>query len=257
MVTAFIIVTIILFIIGLILLLANKPAFKKRSLKTRGEIGEDIVASILGETVEGEKYIINDLLFETSEGHSCQIDHIAINKYGIYVIETKNYSGCIFGKEEMREWKQILGNEINYFYNPVKQNSTHVYNLSRRLGIKNVFKNVVIFMPTADISCVESDCVFYPDALTRILSPRSPAVLSGGQMERCYKILNHIKTHPTLDMREHVENINRMQEAIKTGICPRCGGKLVLRTGEYGEFYGCSNYPKCKFTKEIESEEIG
>lgn len=31
--------------------------------------------------------------------------------------------------------------------------------------------------------------------------------------------------------------------------CPSCGGTLVLRKGKYGEFYGCSNYPKCKFTR--------
>lgn len=31
-------------------------------------------------------------------------------------------------------------------------------------------------------------------------------------------------------------------------ICPRCGGSLVKRTGKFGEFYGCSNYPKCDYT---------
>ncbi|MCQ2264293.1 MAG: topoisomerase DNA-binding C4 zinc finger domain-containing protein [Bacteroidales bacterium] len=30
--------------------------------------------------------------------------------------------------------------------------------------------------------------------------------------------------------------------------CPKCGGNLVLRTGRYGQFHGCSNYPNCKFT---------
>lgn len=34
--------------------------------------------------------------------------------------------------------------------------------------------------------------------------------------------------------------------------CPKCGGKLILRTGEYGQFYGCSNYPRCRFIKQIE-----
>ena len=36
--------------------------------------------------------------------------------------------------------------------------------------------------------------------------------------------------------------------SIKQGICPQCGGQLVLRQGRYGSFYGCDNYPKCKFT---------
>ena len=31
--------------------------------------------------------------------------------------------------------------------------------------------------------------------------------------------------------------------------CPNCGGELIKRTGKYGEFYGCRNFPKCKYTK--------
>ena len=31
--------------------------------------------------------------------------------------------------------------------------------------------------------------------------------------------------------------------------CPKCGGRLVLRSGQYGKFMGCSNYPDCKYTK--------
>lgn len=33
--------------------------------------------------------------------------------------------------------------------------------------------------------------------------------------------------------------------------CTQCGGGLVKRTGKYGEFLGCSNYPKCKYTKKL------
>ncbi|MEE0651535.1 MAG: topoisomerase DNA-binding C4 zinc finger domain-containing protein [Segatella copri] len=35
---------------------------------------------------------------------------------------------------------------------------------------------------------------------------------------------------------------------MRQGVCPQCGGQLVLRNGRYGFFYGCSNFPKCKFT---------
>lgn len=36
--------------------------------------------------------------------------------------------------------------------------------------------------------------------------------------------------------------------------CPECGGWLVLRDGQYGEFYGCSNYPDCAHTEETEDD---
>lgn len=37
-----------------------------------------------------------------------------------------------------------------------------------------------------------------------------------------------------------------VEENVK--VCPKCGGKLVERKGQYGEFYGCSNFPKCRYT---------
>ena len=53
---------------------------------------------------------------------------------------------------------------------------------------------------------------------------------------------------------------NEMQEAkakLETMVCKRCGAPLVLRTAKKGDkagnqFYGCSNYPKCRFIKNIE-----
>lgn len=41
----------------------------------------------------------------------------------------------------------------------------------------------------------------------------------------------------------------------KTGeICPECGSELVIRSGKYGEFVACSNYPTCKYIKKEEKE---
>ena len=47
------------------------------------------------------------------------------------------------------------------------------------------------------------------------------------------------------------ENIREQEKALKEGKCPRCGGELRLRNGKFGAFYGCSNYPKCKYTHNV------
>ncbi|MBO7525880.1 MAG: topoisomerase DNA-binding C4 zinc finger domain-containing protein [Clostridia bacterium] len=51
--------------------------------------------------------------------------------------------------------------------------------------------------------------------------------------------------------KQHVKTVKfnkaRRDTAVANGKCPRCGGDLVLRKGKYGHFYGCSNYPTCKF----------
>ena len=38
-------------------------------------------------------------------------------------------------------------------------------------------------------------------------------------------------------------------------VCPDCGSPLVVRSGKYGEFVACSNYPTCKYIKKEKKEE--
>lgn len=47
------------------------------------------------------------------------------------------------------------------------------------------------------------------------------------------------------------EELGKLQCNIEVEVCPRCGGELKKRNGRFGEFYGCSNFPKCRFTKNI------
>lgn len=227
---------------------------KRHSPEAKGKRGENMVAQILGETIIGEQYVVNDLLFEPESGKSCQIDHIFINKYGIWVIETKNYSGNIYGEEKQREWTQVLafGNTKNKLYNPIKQNATHIYYLSRYLNVKNIFHNIVVFLSGADISNVTADNVYSISGLSAIKSKKTDIDLTIEEMESFYNKLMELKSSTSISKEDHIENIHKMQSAIRQGICPRCNGKLVLRNGQNGQFYGCSNYPNCKFTKNIE-----
>lgn len=73
--------------------------------------------------------------------------------------------------------------------------------------------------------------------------------LSVEEMDKIYYKLMSANGHITKE--EHVQNIRQTQANINKRICPRCGGELVFRNGKNGPFYGCSNYPKCKFTKNI------
>ena len=45
------------------------------------------------------------------------------------------------------------------------------------------------------------------------------------------------------------EALARCQDQTPSLRCPVCGGKLVLRKGRYGAFYGCSNFPECRYTR--------
>jgi len=93
---------------------------------------------------------------------------------------------------------------------------------------------------------IEANNVIPLSSLRRALC-QGESVLSVKQMEIAYKTLLLNKTD--ISIREHIHNVREQQRNLKRGICPRCGGQLVLRNGKYGEFWGCSNYPKCKFIK--------
>lgn len=57
-------------------------------------------------------------------------------------------------------------------------------------------------------------------------------------------------------LREHINEIREVkvdkQQKLTSGICPKCGSELILRNGKYGKFYGCSGYPKCRFTAPVD-----
>lgn len=102
----------------------------------KGQAGENKVARIL-QKLPTEKYkIVNDILIKNSHG-TTQIDHVVLSEYGVFVIETKNYSGWIYGGEYSEEWtKNVYGNKYQ-FRNPLKQNYAHIKALMDILEIKS------------------------------------------------------------------------------------------------------------------------
>ena len=225
----------------------------KRDAETIGKIGEMEVAYVLGTSVAGLQYLLNNVIIEYGEDRSSQIDHIFINKNGVWVIETKSYAGLITGHENDVKWKQYLagGNSVNEVVNPIKQNKTHVYRVLQALKMKVPVKSLVVFT-RADKLDVKADNVIEISALKRTVWAKSDRELSKEEMEKVYNKLLLIQRSVTTSDEKHVENVKKMQRDIDMGICPRCGGLLVVKNGRYGEFYGCKNYPKCRFIKKID-----
>lgn len=237
---------LIIISIILIVILAAFAAYLGKP-ENRGKRGENKVRRIIGETIKNEQYVINDLIV-SNDGKTSQIDHIVINSRGVFVVETKNYSGEIYGSENQHEWTQVLayGKVKNKLYNPLKQNATHVYNVKKIIG-KLPIHSLVVFVQNNTYHINANNVIPLSALKSNLLS--GEAVLTVEQMEKAYNLLLASKTE--ISTKEHIGNIRTQQENIEHGICPRCGGKLVLRNGMYGEFWGCSNYPKCKFIKKV------
>ena len=107
----------------------------------QGRFGEMKVASIFHPSFFGQEgqIIINDIRL-TDGVNKYQIDHVVLLPYGIFVIETKNISGVIKGKEEDEQWK----NHNGIFINPIKQNEFHVQVLENYLHIAGLHSVIVM-----------------------------------------------------------------------------------------------------------------
>ena len=244
-------VIMVLLIIGLIISILGKyDVFHKPTNEEIGEYGENYVSQFLSNIQDS--VVFNDvILLDSKTKKSSQIDHVVVRPNGIFVIETKNYAGRIYGNDNQREWTQVLayGEIKNRFYNPIKQNATHIYFLAKALKLYDIYVSVIVFpraelyVQTAAHICSEKY------SLLRLLNSETGILLTAEQIQIISARLTEIKDNPQITKEEHVQKVLETQYGIANNICPRCGKTLVLRNGKNGQFYGCSGYPDCRFTK--------
>ena len=128
--------------------------------RIKGYIGEKNVSLHLSGLPSDKYILLNNIMLDTDHGLT-QIDHIVLSVYGIFVIETKNYSGWITGSENSDKWtKNMYGTKYS-FRNPIKQNYGHIMGLMQTLNIgdKNCFIPVVVFSNSAELKTNTSSLV--------------------------------------------------------------------------------------------------
>lgn len=135
--------SVIFILLGLLILLKllSLPAVK-------GWIGEKLVVRGLSKKLDQAVYRhFHDLYLPRPDGQgTTQIDHVVASPFGIFVIETKNYRGWIFGSEKQRDWTQQIYRKKSRFQNPLHQNQLHVRALAQFLGLpEERFLPVVYF----------------------------------------------------------------------------------------------------------------
>ncbi len=225
--------------------------------KIKGVKGEYSVRKRLRKLNKKEYRIFNDVYLRIN-GRSTQIDHLIISVYGIFVIETKNYKGWIHGGENSEYWTQSLYKKKTKIINPVRQNWAHINFLKNILSDYKYIKyhSIIVFAGRAKLKNVYSKIpVVYKHKLLKTIKQEKTPYLS---FEDIDVISNKIREFIVTDKKRKIEhkryvkrNIKRRKKNLNSLVCPYCGGNLVIRKGKYGRFYGCSNYPKCKFSKKL------
>jgi hypothetical protein len=225
--------------------------YRLNRAKILGGIGESRVSSKLQWLPDGYHQL--DDVYLVFGNRYAQIDHVIVSRYGIFVIETKNYSGWIFGSDSSEYWTQNLYGEKYELYNPLKQNESHIKTLQSLLKIPyDKFISIVVFTGDATLKFRSQGIVIKRSELNRTILSYETPILSEDQVRSISEMIARLSSNNADLRKRHIQRVKEGREIKKTllssGICPRCRGKLILRKGKFGSFYGCSNFPQCRYT---------
>jgi hypothetical protein len=268
---------------------------------------------------DGAKFLFN-IYIPKENGETSEIDVLMICPHGIFVFESKNYSGWIFGSEGQKNWYQTLPagrgrNHKEHFYNPVMQNQSHIKHLTAFLKEPFPLRSIIVFSDRCTLKNVQIKSrnikvinrYRVASVVDEICKQTPAALLTESSITAVYDKLYPL-TQVSNDIKaQHVNNIRRaagkkvilrpqepeeqpadtqtesqtqssaesapctvpinntVQQTLPDNtppenaailICPRCHTPLVLRTASRGanaghKFYGCSNYPKCRYIQNI------
>lgn len=218
----------------------------------KGLVGETAVKLVAKLRLPDDIYHpIHNVTLPTPDG-TTQIDHVFVSRFGIFVIETKNMKGWIFGAEHQAQWTQKIFKKSFRFQNPLRQNYKHVKTLESLLEVSaDTVHSVIVFTGESTFKTPMPDNVRRGVGyISYIKSFRTP-VFSEREVQ---KIVAHIQTdrlEPSrATNRRHVQQLkSRATETVERQ-CPKCGSAMVLRTAKRGaragnQFWGCSASPKC------------
>ncbi len=224
----------------------------------KGLVGEALVKFAARLRLPSDTYhAIHNVTLPTPDG-TTQIDHIFVSRFGVFVVETKNMKGWIFGGENQAQWTQKIFKRTFKFQNPLRQNYKHQKALEAVLDVPSeVIHSVVVFagdstfkspMPAnvtrggGYITYIKS---FHETVLTEPEVQDVVGQIQAGRLEATRK------TH-----RQHVQQLKSRSDTTAERKCPKCGSPMVLRTAKRGasagkQFWGCSAFPKCRVMQNV------
>ncbi len=131
-------------------------------------------------------HILNHVTLRLPDG-TTQIDHILVSRFGVFVIETKDYSGWIFASATHKHWTQVLYKQKHTFQNPLHQNFRHVVAVRQLLDFlpPDSIKPVVVFTGDAEFKTDVPAGVFTVDELIRHIHCASVPVMSLNRLQFC------------------------------------------------------------------------
>lgn len=168
---------------------------------------------------DGGKFLFNCYL-PKDDGTTSETDVLLIHSTGIFAVESKNYSGWIFGNEKSRMWTQTLpngrGRSIKeHFYNPIMQNKAHIKWLRKQVGERIPIYSIIAFsdrcklkditVESQDVKVIKRQAI---SGTVKYLGNQSLLALSKMDIERVYEMLYPYTQVTEYQKQQHIENIH-------------------------------------------------
>lgn len=174
----------------------------------RGYLGEKQVRNQLSSLPSEQYKPIYNVMLRTEKGDTTQIDHIVLSIYGIFVIETKNYSGLITGTENAAKWTEHMYKKKYPFQNPIRQNYGHIKALENLLGLeKDNFISIITFTEQAKLSVKTITPVVYVPKLTKIIKSYTEVKITLEQLETLENTIHSANIDSIETRKEHIKSV--------------------------------------------------
>lgn len=230
-----------------------------RSAWFKGMIGEAMVNLAAHLFLDKNVYYrIKNVILPAEDG-TTRMDHIIVSRYGIFVVETKNMKGLIFGDKHQKTWTQQIYKSKYKLQNPLHQVYKHSKILQARLGLESdKLFSIVAFIGDSIFATPMPDNVSSGGGYIRYIKSKTKLLLSETEVQQIIRQITEERLEPPI--RAYIQHANHVQGCVEpkqavekelAKICPKCGSNMYLRTVMQGpeasyQFWGCTSFPECR-----------
>ena len=158
--------------------------FRRTAFENQGEAA---VRRALTQNFTGTSYHLLNNITLPSDGGTTQIDHVLVSKSGIFVVESKHYSGWIFANASSPTWTQVTFKQKYKFQNPLRQNYKHIKAIQQVLDFvpSEHIHSLVAFTGDAEFKTERPTGVFDVTGLVQHIRQFTSEVLTENRLQFC------------------------------------------------------------------------
>jgi hypothetical protein len=191
-----------------------KRAYPAYTFQNRGE--ELVRRAALRHFGPPDYHLMNHVTLQLDDG-TTQADHILVSRFGVFVIETKDYNGWIFGDVKDANWTQVHFYNRFRFQNPIRQNFRHVMAVQNLLDFlpPGTVKSVVVFTGEAEFKTAIPPGVFSLSDFMTYLRQQNVEVMSLNRLQFCVGRLETARL--AISRQTDVEHVESLQKRHGSG----------------------------------------